>query len=83
MDKQPDSTALYQNLADDLSEEIRFGVYTPGGRLPSIRDMAEKKGVSQTTVQRAYQILEREGTVHRVSTWGYFVNREPKTGTAL
>lgn len=65
--------ALYQMLAEELAEEIRYGVYTPGGRLPSIREMAQRKGMAGTTVQRAYQLLERQGLIYRVSTWGYFV----------
>lgn len=68
--------ATYEKLADELAEEIRYGVYTPGGRLPSIRNMAAKKNVSQSTIQKTYQELERRGLVHRFSTWGYFVNRD-------
>lgn len=68
--------ALVAGLVDELAEEIRFGVYTPGGRLPSIPDMAKRKRVSHTAVQKAYQALEQRGLIHRFSTWGYFVSKK-------
>lgn len=79
---EKENAALYQKLAEELAEEIRYGVYTPGGRLPSIRDMAQKKQVSQSTMQKVYQMLERDGLIHRFSTWGYFVSKKDGGKTA-
>lgn len=71
-----ETAALYLQLAEELAEEIRYGVYTPGGRLPSIRERARQKHTSQATMQKAYQALERRGLICRVSTWGYFVSKK-------
>jgi DNA-binding transcriptional regulator YhcF (GntR family) len=67
--------AAYIVVAETLAEEIHYGVYTPGGRLPAIRDMAVKKNTTYATVQQAYQYLERRGIIYRFNPWGYFVSK--------
>jgi DNA-binding transcriptional regulator YhcF (GntR family) len=44
-------------------EQIRNGELAGGARLPSIRDAAEKYGVSVGTVRHVYTILEQEGLI--------------------
>ncbi|WP_225789023.1 PLP-dependent aminotransferase family protein [Pseudomonas sp. Marseille-P8916] len=43
------------------------------GRLPSLRDLAQRLRVSLATVQSAYGLLEHEGRVRSVPKSGYFV----------
>ena len=48
----------YQHLANLLAERIEQGLYRSGERLPSVRALSQEHGVSISTIQQAYQILE-------------------------
>ncbi|MEV7613796.1 GntR family transcriptional regulator [Streptomyces sp. NPDC089799] len=53
----------WRELADRLAEQIRNGDYTPGQRLPQIRDLVEAGEGAKATVHAAYKALEAEGLV--------------------
>ncbi len=65
---------LYATLADLLSARIEQGLYRPGQRLPSVRALSVEHGVSLSTVQQAYRLLEDNGLVSPRPKSGYFVN---------
>lgn len=48
----------YQQLAEQLREQIASGIWQPGDRLPSLRDQVALSGMSFMTVSHAYQLLE-------------------------
>jgi DNA-binding FadR family transcriptional regulator len=52
---------LYRQIADQISEMISQGEYTPGARLPPERDLAKQLGVSRPSVREALIALEVEG----------------------
>ena len=52
------SMTRYQHLANLLAERIEQGLYRSGERLPSVRTLSQEHGVSISTIQQAYQILE-------------------------
>lgn len=54
---------LYLNLAEMLGARIEQGLYRPGQRLPSVRALSVEHGVSLSTVQQAYRMLEDNGLV--------------------
>ena len=64
---------IYSQLTQRLTEAIVSGIYTPGEKLPSVRDLAVEAGVNPNTVQRALSELEREGLVFSQRTAGRFV----------
>lgn len=64
---------IYTQLTQRLSEAIISGLYAPGEKLPSVRDLALDAGVNPNTVQRALADLEREGLVFTQRTAGRFV----------
>ncbi len=64
---------IYTQLVARLQEQIVSGVYPPGGKLPSVRDLAAEAGVNPNTVQRAFADLEREGLIYTQRTAGKFV----------
>lgn len=69
---------LYEQLANDIETQIRRGVYRQGDRLQSVRQTSQQRGVSITTVIRAYLLLESRGLVLSRPQSGFFVNlREP------
>lgn len=53
----------YQQLHDAIVEEIRSGRLAPGSRLPSIRETVRRTGLSQTTVEHAWDLLIEEGLI--------------------
>lgn len=63
----------YLNLAEYISSRIEQGLYGPGERLPSVRALSLEHGVSLTTVQQAYRVLERSGLAVPKPKSGYFV----------
>ncbi|MDR0277586.1 MAG: PLP-dependent aminotransferase family protein [Paucimonas sp.] len=64
---------LYVNLAELLGARIEQGLYRPGDRLPSVRALSLEHGVSLSTVQQAYRLLEDNGLVAPRPKSGYFV----------
>ncbi|MFD7164903.1 GntR family transcriptional regulator [Streptomyces violascens] len=77
-DDSPDTRPLSQQIADDLREAIRDGVYEPGSQLPSQRALAQRYGAARNTVTEALNILSREGLVTSQQGRGVFV-REKQT----
>lgn len=54
---------FYQQVYEQISQGIESGVYPAGKKLPSIRECARELGVSNTTIELAYQRLTAEGYV--------------------
>jgi len=75
------STKLkYLQLADMVRSQIASGDLSAGDRLPSLAQMYRNYGAAQATVQRAYDILERENLIERRSGSGVYVAL-PQTAT--
>lgn len=54
---------IFRQIADGLRAAIAAGVYGPGDLVPSVRQQALALVVNPNTVQRAYDELERDGTL--------------------
>ena len=71
------SDVSVEPLHAQMSRQIRAKILTedlPGGEaLPSIRRLAKEQRVSVITVQRAYDDLEREGTLRSRRGKGFWV----------
>lgn len=67
---------IYLQLRRQLSEAIVTGVYAPGQRLPSVRELATEAGVNPNTMQRALTELEHDGLISAQGTVGHFVTPE-------
>ena len=63
----------YQHLACLLSDRIEQGLYRSGERLPSVRTLSIEHGVSISTVQQAYHLLEEKQLIVPQPRSGYFV----------
>jgi GntR family transcriptional regulator len=66
-------TPLYIQLYEVLRSRIEKGVYIPGDKLPSEREIIEQYNVSRMTVTSALQKLVRSGFVYRIRGKGTFV----------
>ncbi|HBC25813.1 MAG TPA: GntR family transcriptional regulator [Ruminococcaceae bacterium] len=67
---------IYFQLMKQIELRIISGVYPPGGRLPSVRDMAMDASVNPNTMQRALAELENEGLLYSQRTSGRFVTED-------
>lgn len=63
----------YEVLANAMAAEIRSGSIAVGSRMPSLRQIIAQHGVSQSTVFRAYYLLEEWGLVRAQERSGYYV----------
>lgn len=67
---------IYTQLMGQMKQRIITGVYTPGERVPSVRDLAAEAGVNPNTMQRALIELEREGLLFSQRTAGRFITED-------
>jgi len=72
-----DRSRLAYQVSQQIIELIRKGVYVPGDRLPSERELAEKMGVSRGSVREALSTLQAAGIVTTKNGAGTFVNDRP------
>ncbi len=69
----------YEEVAEYLKGQIVSGIYQPGDRLPSLRELGEMLGVGQSTVREAVSSLKTMGLVVIRQGEGTFVSRyEPE-----
>ena len=70
---------IYEQIADQVKEQIMAGALAAGDALPSMRLLAKELRISVITTKRAYEELERDGYLENVPGKGCFVapqNRE-------
>jgi DNA-binding GntR family transcriptional regulator len=77
IDPHDPQTPAYRQLADQLREAIRRGDYGPRDAIPSLTQLTGSTGLARGTVQKAIEILEKEGLVYTVSGRGTFVTPPP------
>lgn len=65
-------------LLEQLRTAIVAGTFTPGEKLPSVRELALAAKVNPNTVQKALFQLESEGLIYTERTNGKFVNENGK-----
>ncbi len=75
----PESQKRYQYVAGQIVTAIRSGVYAPGQRLPSERDLADQYGVSRPTVREAMIALDIQGVVEPRHGSGIYVRTAAPT----
>ena len=71
-----DDRPIYSQLVEQIKIKIISGEWELGGRLSSVRELAEQAGVNPNTIQRALAELERDGLVHSKRTSGRFVTED-------
>ena len=64
---------IYLQLMEQIQHDIISGVYRPGDKLPSVRDLALDAAVNPNTMQKALSELERSGLVYSQRTSGRFI----------
>ena len=65
--------SIYEQVMDQLKEQIMTGQMATGEKLPSVRELSKSITVNPNTVQKAYRELARQGYVYTTSGVGTFV----------
>lgn len=74
---KPAAAKGYLGVREYVTDLIDRGVYEPGDKIPSERELAATLGVSRMTVRRALNELVTEARLERDSTNGTIVQRPP------
>lgn len=64
---------IYEQIADQVKEQIMAGALAAGDALPSMRLLAKELRISVITTKRAYDELEADGFLYTVAGKGCFV----------
>ncbi len=67
----------YQRLAEQIREQIAFGVWQTLAIDYPAEEQVASSGMSFMTVGHAYQLLESQGTDYRPSAIGWFMSPHP------
>lgn len=70
------SRPIYAQIAEQVRLDIISGLYQPGSKLPSVRELAAQAKVNPNTMQKALAELERSGLVHSMRTSGRFITED-------
>ncbi|HEY5556096.1 GntR family transcriptional regulator [Acetobacterium sp.] len=69
---------IYKQLVEQIELRIISGIYAPGDKINSVREMAMEAGVNPNTMQKALAELERMGLVFAQRTSGRFITEDNK-----
>ena len=67
---------IYAQILERIQMQIVSGVYQPGTKIPSVRELAADAGVNPNTMQKALAELERSGLVMAQRTSGRVVTED-------
>lgn len=67
---------IYAQLVERIQMQIVSGYYQPGGKLPSVRELAATAAVNPNTMQKAFAELERSGLIITQRTNGRTVTED-------
>lgn len=67
---------IYIQLVERIQMQIVSGFYPPGGKLPSVRELAMEAAVNPNTMQKAFAELERSGLIVTQRTNGRLVTED-------
>lgn len=74
---------VYQQIMATLRGAVVTGEFPPGGKVPSVRELAAQAQVNPNTMQRALTELEREGLLVGGGTTGRSVTEDVDTISTL
>ena len=58
-----DEKPIYEQIRSQIEKLVRGGVLSPGDKIPSVRQLANKLGVGKNTVSQAYDELSAESII--------------------
>ncbi len=67
---------VYSQILERIQMQIAAGIYEPGEKIPSVRELAADAGVNPNTMQKALAELERRNLVVTLRTSGRVVTED-------
>lgn len=67
---------IYLQILERIRMQIAAGIYEPGEKIPSVRELAADAGVNPNTMQKALAELERRNLVVTLRTSGRVVTED-------
>jgi GntR family transcriptional regulator len=67
-----ETQSIYLQIADFVCEKILLKEWPPGGRIPSVRELAVQLEVNPNTVMRSYEFLQQENVIFNQRGIGFF-----------
>ena len=77
-----ESHAIYLQIAELVCDNVLSGLWKPGDRIPSIRELAESIEVNPNTVVRTYGYLQDQGIIQNQRGIGYYLTDRAQEVTA-
>lgn len=74
-----DTQPIFLQIADWVCERILARDWSPGDRIPSVRDLAVELEVNPNTVMRSYERLQQNEVIFNKRGVGYFFTDEAYT----
>lgn len=68
---------IYEQIKEQVIMLINTGVYKPGDKLPSIRNLSNELNINVNTIKRAFGELEHDGITYSAQGRGMFVSENP------
>lgn len=64
---------IYEKIADNIAAQINQGTFKEGEKVPSVRKLSKDLGVSASTIEQSYILLESQGLIEAKPQSGYYV----------
>ena len=71
--RRPRAAPIAESLAKLIGQQIADGVYRPGDKLPSLRELSQLHRYAKNTVVVAFEMLVAQGLVEPRRGAGFFV----------
>jgi DNA-binding transcriptional regulator YhcF (GntR family) len=68
-------TPKYMQIVNSVTKAIKQGKYRKGDKIFSINELSNECFLSRDTVQKAYDLLEKERIIEAVRGKGFYINR--------
>lgn len=69
---------IYSQLIEQIQIKICSGIFAPGSKLSSVRELAQEAAVNPNTMQKALSKLEEDGLLYSNRTSGRFITEDTK-----
>ena len=66
----------YEHIANNIEKFIENGQYQAGDKLPSVEELKTNYAVSKSTIIKALEVLEKEGTIFQARGSGIYVRNK-------
>lgn len=66
--------SVYEQIVDNIKEQIMTGVLKENTQLPTVRELSQLLTINPHTVQKAFQTLDQEGYIYTIANKGTFVS---------